>query len=376
MVQGPAVCAAPQGTPQNTQPDGPQPQQLASLDQAWTLAQRRSPEGRAHTLLVREDQGARLLAQDLSVGLQRFPEDSLELVRSMGHAGLQALSERLPWVAVDKRELLPSARAHSHIAAGTNYAAHAREADIDEVFLFPKFSTPSPARSELRHEAGQLLDYEVELCLRADRDLANLADLQAAQLGFFLCGDLTDRAELLRRINTEDLTSGHGFSDAKSGPGRMPTGPYLVVPRDWRRWLQGVRLRSHVNGQLRQDAAASDMLKTPDRLLQQAWQRGLLPLWRYQGRPVPLLESGVLRQGQVLLTGTPEGVVYRAPSLGFRWRHGLAWFFGLSWLHHGPVRHVLDAQIREGLASGRFLQAGDVLEHSAEGLGQITVKIR
>lgn len=349
---------------------------LFPTSQALTLAQVAGEGGRRHTLLLSQEQGEVVLAVDLSAALDSYPLDALDLLRQHGFEALLARAAQGKTRPYARQALLPSAYAQRHVAAGTNYAAHAAEAAINEVFLFPKYGEPSAARGEYRLRPGELLDYEVELCLRFDRDIRRPADLEAAHVGAFLCGDLSDRAELLRRIDTRDVASGRGFTDAKSGPGRLPTGPYLVVPRDWRQWLAGVRLRTEVDGQPRQDAVAAAMLKGPQALIEQALAQAESRQWRYQGRPVPLLDGGVLAQGQVLLTGTPEGVIYRTPGLAYRAWKGVLWVLSLGFVRQDLVAYVLQSYIDESLAARRYLQPGQLLRHSAAGLGEIELRIR
>lgn len=66
---------------------------------------------------------------------------------------------------------------------GTNFPEHAEEASSGSVFQFPKFGARSPARTTVKREDGILLDYEVELCGRFDRDITALDDFDAATKG-------------------------------------------------------------------------------------------------------------------------------------------------------------------------------------------------
>jgi len=69
-------------------------------------------------------------------------------------------------------------------------------------------------------------------------------------VGLFLCGDFTDRAQLMRLVDSSNIQSGIGFTDAKRQQGFFPTSPYLVVTRDWRDFLKELRLQLSVNNEV------------------------------------------------------------------------------------------------------------------------------
>jgi 2-keto-4-pentenoate hydratase/2-oxohepta-3-ene-1,7-dioic acid hydratase in catechol pathway len=87
------------------------------------------------------------------------------------------------------------------------------------------------------------------------------------------------------------------FYEAKSYPTFTPVGPRLVLLEDgdWQRFAR-LRLRLRVNGELRQDMPASDMIYQPLETLQ--------ALTRFQR----------LDAGDLLLTGTPVGTALSAPA--------------------------------------------------------------
>ena len=115
-----------------------------------------------------------------------------------------------------------------NIAAGTNFVAHAEEVGHEgDPFLFPKLSAPTAWNAPVRAEGR--LDFEVELCA------VTLAEHRAdapAPLGFLLCGDYTDRLQLVQEIDLDGPMGLSGFTDAKGGAGRLPIGPLLVIPED------------------------------------------------------------------------------------------------------------------------------------------------
>ena len=358
--------------------------ELAPPEQALTLAQIQR-DGQHHTLLLLRAGADQVDGINLSRHFNSYPHDSLTLVRNQGYqslAGLLRLAlsnpNDLPLESIDRDALLPTGGPREHqLAAGANYEEHGEETDIDEVFLFPKFSPASGAVVTMAGGNGRLLDYEVELCMRWDRDLTSLADLRQAQPGLFLCGDFTDRAEMLRRLDVDNITSGHGFTDAKSGADRFPTGPWLVVPADWRQLLPDLALRTYVGTDLRQHARADSMILQPDALVERVLAAGQEPDWRYRDQPVALLSgngSGI-RQGESLLTGTPAGVVFNAPGPGYYVTTIAHWLVTLSFLDSAAMDYLVEALIEDGLASGDYLMPGDQVRLEGRYLGSIEVTV-
>ena len=91
------------------------------------------------------------------------------------------------------------------------------------------------------------------------------------------------------------------FYEAKSYPTFTPAGPWLALvdAADLAR-LGSLRLTLSVNGEVRQDALASEMIVSP--------ARALNALSKFQP----------LAPGDLLLTGTPGGTALQAPPEGRR----------------------------------------------------------
>src|SRR5690606_22140990 len=108
------------------------------------------------------------------------------------------------------RLVLPVRLAASHIATGTNFPEHGKESSVtDGPFLFPKEVRPTAFNIPVS-VGDSLLDYEVELCFVALKDMA--LDAMPERAGLLLCNDYTDRARLMRHIDPRDITSGTGFT--------------------------------------------------------------------------------------------------------------------------------------------------------------------
>lgn len=349
---------------------------LAPMSEALTLAQFAGADGRPATLLVTgfDTAGVTGIAlKDLGAAQTGNPLRDL--------ASLQGLPDTLPAgprLRLPYDALLPSAPGGAvHIGTGTNFPEHAEEANSGAVFQFPKFGTATPARTRIAARPGILLDYEVELCMRFDRDIASLADFDAATKGVFLCGDFTNRNALVELADPDNLDSGSGFSDAKSGPGHFPSGPFLVVPRDWKRFVADARMTTAVNGERRQDARGGEMVMDFRALVAKALGDMQRPRFLYRGGFYPLAPQGRITADMTLMSGTSEGVIFTPPSRADM-IEGLLAYAGAG----GPLSGagLIDMVKREflanELASGHFLQPGDRVVHGSDRLGNIVVEVR
>lgn len=183
----------------------------------------------------------------------------------------------------------PIARPGSVICVGMNYAAHAAESGAlppPHPVIFHK--TPNtvvgPSDPVVIPPGSTKTDWEVELGVVIGRRASYLAapsEAMAHVAGFVLCNDLSERDHQL-------ATSGGQWSKGKSAPGFCPTGPWLVTPDEVDHG--NLRLRSWVNGEPRQDSTSADMVFSVEHLI---WD---------------LSQYLVLEPGDLVLTGTPEGV--------------------------------------------------------------------
>ena len=241
--------------------DKPLVQGLAPLEQAITLAQFRAPNGRTHTLLVLARGGESVTGIDLAELGAPATADPFAALAAVNLAPVLAgRAGTIPKVTIAIGDLLPSGPAGTRqIGTGTNFPEHAEEAESGTVFQFPKFGPATSARTRVQAPEGILLDYEVEICVRFDRTLRTVEDFDLAVKAFFLCGDFTNRNALINLADPDNLDSGRGFSDAKSGPDFFPTGPFLVIPRDWKAFVANIRMTTAINDAPRQDARGSEM---------------------------------------------------------------------------------------------------------------------
>jgi 2-keto-4-pentenoate hydratase/2-oxohepta-3-ene-1,7-dioic acid hydratase in catechol pathway len=185
------------------------------------------------------------------------------------------------------------------VAQAVNYRSHAREAGFgdDPPAVFFRKSSGSisgPTDDIVRPAHVRLLDYEIELGLVMSTGPAPGAavpddhHLPGYVAGLVVCNDVSAR--------DVQLTKGQ-FYESKSYPTFTPTGPRLVLlEADEAARLPELRLRLWVNGELRQDGTAADMITGPAAAL-----RVLAGFQR-------------LDPGDLLLTGTPGGTALQAPS--------------------------------------------------------------
>lgn len=351
---------------------------IAPLDQAMTLAQSTN-NGVINTILVVGLESEHIFGVDLSkVGIK--PDPDLFIVADQVTPEILERVKHSPDLATRYQiaDLLPAAgNSLRHVASGTNFPEHAEEANNDSVFNFPKFGPARPARTTVDYKADVLLDYEVEICVRFDRDIRTAADFDAASKAFFLCGDFTDRATLMRLIDVDNFDSGSGFSDSKSRYDFFPSGPFVVIPKDWQHFVDNERITTHLNGQIAQDARGREMTLDFRELTQKVLNDVTSDRFIYRGKNYKLVEDAMIPKGSVLMSGTAEGVLFKGPTSGDMFR--------------GIAKHILTGQFLSGTSgretvvksfvdsefeSKRYLQPDERVIYSASNMGTIVVEVK
>jgi len=173
--------------------------------------------------------------------------------------------------------LAPVPRPRAIFGIGLNYAAHAAEqgADLPEFpIVFMKLPTSSvPPGGPVRCPAVvRRLDYEAELALvmGSDGEIA----------GYAVADDVSAR-DLQGR--EPQWTRAKGFDTS------CPWGPWITTA-DEVPDAGALRITSHVNGEPRQDSTTADLVFGPRQLVDF------------------IAETCTLEPGDLILTGTPEGV--------------------------------------------------------------------
>ncbi|WP_374100712.1 fumarylacetoacetate hydrolase family protein [Naasia sp. SYSU D00057] len=184
----------------------------------------------------------------------------------------------------------PIARPTAVLCIGQNYAAHAAEsgspAPTVPILFFKHPNTVVGAYDDvvLPPRATEL-DWEVELGVVIGRRASYLPgpeEALAAVAGYVVSNDVSERV-------WQKQESGGQWSKGKIAATFNPVGPWLV-PADEVPDPQGLRLWSRVNGEPRQDSSTRDMVFSVAELVHH------------------LSQYAVLEPGDLLNTGTPEGV--------------------------------------------------------------------
>jgi len=232
-----------------------------------------------------------------------------------GLARIAASVDSLPELAdaASLRVGAPVVRPSAIICVGLNYAAHAAESGAQPpaspvIFLKTPNTVAGPHDVVDIPRKSVKTDWEVELAVVIGERALYLdspADSAKHIAGYTVANDLSEREFQIE-------VSGGQWSKGKSAPGFSPLGPWLVTADEVD--STNLRLRSWVNGEPRQDSSTADLIFDVDFIV-----------WH-------LSQFLALEAGDVIMTGTPEGVAL----------------------------------------SGRFpyLKAGDVVEIEIEGLGR------
>lgn len=283
--------------------------QMAPREEAITLA--RTLTGTVLLVLEVDHEGI----SGVSVAAGQMYDDGLMAFQDLGVDGLQAFYQQPPrryrWADLG----LPVARHSAHVAVGANYRAHAEEVGLEgQPFLFPKLSRATGWNENVT--AGTRLDYEVELCAVPLNDYLKE---HPARLGYLLCGDFTDRWTLVRHIDTDEEMGRTGFPASKGGETRLPVGPLLLIPFE-SDFYQQIELKLFVNGALRQKALAGQMIWTPDEVLSQALA-DCESEYLLGRETINIAECHSIAAGTLILTGTPEGVMFHLANLWNPWAY-------------------------------------------------------
>lgn len=351
---------------------------IAPLNEAVTLAQYRNPDGKIITLQVLSFSGETITGIDLA-SLGAAPGDDPFAALESANAApvtLETASD-YPSQEVAMSDLLPSGTSGmQHIGTGTNFPEHAEEANSASVFQFPKFGAATPARTKISASQDFLLDYEVELCIRFDRDISSAEDFEGAKKGLFLCGDFTNRNLLVQLADPNNLNSGRGLSDAKSGPQSFPTGPFLVIPNDWAAFTKNLRMTTTVNGEPRQDARGAEMILDFKQLSEKALGDMSEPRFLYRDTFHFLTTDKRINTSTTLMSGTSEGVIFAPPTRADIIEALVRYIRAGGPLSDTSFTDIVgETFVENEIESDHFLKAGDIIRHDSNFLGDIEVEV-
>lgn len=187
------------------------------------------------------------------------------------------------WALDDVRVLAPIL-ASKVICAGKNYADHVAELggevpDFPVVFSKPSTSITGPGAAIQLPPSSSRVDYEGELAVVIGRPCRDVPAVKAKDviLGYTVANDVTAR--------DQQRTDGQ-WTRAKGYDTFCPLGPWIVTDLD----PTDLEVRTELNGEVRQRARTSLMLHSIGEIIE--WISKVM----------------TLLPGDVILTGTPEGV--------------------------------------------------------------------
>ena len=188
----------------------------------------------------------------------------------------------------DVRLLAPVLPRSKVVGIGKNYAAHAAEMGSDLpaeplMFLKPNTSVVGPGDPIFYPRQSSNVHYEGELAVVIGRICRDVPVERATDVihGYTIANDVTAR----------DLQRGDvQFTRAKGFDSFCPLGPWIETDLDPQAFVDGVAIQTHLNGDLKQDGNTRDLIfDIPTLVAHVSSVMTLLP-------------------GDVILTGTPEGV--------------------------------------------------------------------
>ena len=214
-----------------------------------------------------------------------IPADDSMVVALAGdplYVGVQLTDKQVPLKEV--RLLAPVLPRSKVVGIGRNYAAHAAEMGNDVpdeplMFIKPNTTVIGPGDPIFYPGQSQEVHFEGELCVVIGRICRDVAPERVGEViyGYTVGNDVTAR-DLQRKDG--QFTRGKGFDSF------CPLGPWIETELD----TSDLRVTTHLNGDVKQDGSTKDLIFD-----------------------VPTLVSFVssvmtLLPGDVIMTGTPEGV--------------------------------------------------------------------
>lgn len=249
------------------------------------------------------------------------PSTMAEVIAS-GQAGLDQLQEVVSktetYLNEEEIQFAPVLQEPKKIVcSGANYLAHVAEANLnipEYPIYFPKYANSLAAHNEVitPPAATSQVDYEVELVVVIGKQARNVSEEEALDyvFGYTTGNDLSARDLQFRGIQ---------WMMGKAIDKFAPVGPYLVTADDVPD-PQNLNLSTRVNGEVRQNSNTSKMIFPIAEMISD------------------LSKVMTLEPGDVLFTGTPEGVIV-------------------------------------GMAEKNWLKPGDEIVCEVEGIGRLVNKI-
>ena len=240
--------------------------------------------------------------------LNEQPASLKELIKAQGHF-LNSPNIGSKMFDIHKVEILaPVSTPLRVVCQGLNYASHRAESGLKDksrgnvMFAKDESAITGAYSPVIRPKDCECLDYEAELGLIVKKDIDRSVTVTDSNLHEYIAGLV-----IANDFSPRDLQYKDDFAQwykAKSCRTMLPLGPVLyLLDKDDFKHIHNLKIQLWVNDQLRQDANTSQLIFKPAETLTEI--------------------SGFmnLSAGDLLLTGTPGGVVINAPS---RFLQGIA----------------------------------------------------
>jgi 2-keto-4-pentenoate hydratase/2-oxohepta-3-ene-1,7-dioic acid hydratase in catechol pathway len=279
----------------------PDPARQRGLARGLTLLNmRRNGETR---LGVKTDKGILDVPEAAKLLRLHAPRDMDELLQNEDGPSLNALVDAAmkssaasnAWIKEDSVEYAPLVtRPEKIVCVGLNYRKHAQEigSPIPKApVLFSKFNVALNRHNgsiKLPVEVAKKFDYEVELVIVIGKEAHNMAEADALSCvaGYCTGNDFTAR--------DLQLETGGQWLIGKTPDQFAPLGPYMVTAEQIN--PDNLKLECRVNGETRQSSNTNDFIFNCRQMIS------------YISRHI------TLRPGDIVFTGTPEGVIQGKPK--------------------------------------------------------------
>ena len=296
-----AAIAATGGLTMGEAKASPDPKRQRGMARGLTLLNmRRNGETR---LGVKTDKGILDVPEAAKLLRLHAPRDMDDLLQNEDGPSLNALldaamkSSAVPsaWIKEESVEYAPLVtRPEKIVCVGLNYRKHAQEigAPVPQApVLFSKFNVALNRHNgsiKLPVDVAKKFDYEVELVIVIGKEAHNIAEADALSCvaGYCTGNDFTAR--------DLQLDTGGQWLIGKTPDQFAPLGPYMVTAEQIN--PDNLKLECRVNGETRQSSNTNDFIFNCRQMIS------------YISRHI------TLRPGDIVFTGTPEGVIQGKPK--------------------------------------------------------------
>lgn len=239
---------------------------------------------------------AALFNAEVPKEIEEMIKDNVRLIPLLVSLIKKAVEENKEVLFLEENDLIYGPAVPSPgkiICVGLNYKKHAEESNMplpDYPILFNKYNNAIAATNEVITLPfnSKENDYEAELAIVIGKQAKNVTKDEALDYVFGYCNsnDLSSRDLQFRT---------HQWLLGKSCDGFCPIGPYLVTSNEVGNPNQ-LTIKATVNEEVRQNSNTSDMIFKCDEIVSY------------------ISEHMTLNPGDIILTGTPEGVAFGYPE--------------------------------------------------------------